>query len=392
MNSGIVRTASTKEDLFSNPFYEYLRQNHEELLVSAIQREPPSVLVVPSSQALAGISKSVYQSKRFAESHILFSAHIPGLFCSVRGSPVEFRNDRLILTVEGTKHVCPVTSTESIYDFGNSFKVLVVDKPLLHVASDESGASAALASGKSLESTTRTGGGPSEYLAAVPLIETDFIEKVSKLRRSFLLVPGYEGHLALRIKEMSTIAANQVVRYLPAPTPTVGVVQQDIERAVYATLHAWIYPHIQSAVESKTLFGENLRKPIMLILRELEAPSALLSNISGVESAVKSEICPIFQKLMISITPQQKINGIVAAQERIGDILKTRFQIPSPGAEEILALLTSAIVLSNHTQGIADLAYCLMFLHVHEDLRSSKAAFAVTTFSTCIEFLSTAVL
>lgn len=392
MNSGIVRATTTKEDIFSNPFYEYLRQNHEDLLVSAIQREPPSVLVVPSSQALMGVSKSVFQSKRFAESHILFSAHIPGLFCSVRGSPVEFRNDRLILTVEGTKHVCPVSSTESIYDFGNAFKVLVVDKPLIRVRSDETEATTALGSGKTPDSIIRTGGGPSEYLAAVPLIETDFIEKVSKLRRSFLLVPGFEGHLALRIKEMSTIAGNQVVRYLPAPTPPVSVIQQDIERAVYATLHAWIYPHIQSVVENKTLFAENLKKPTSLILRELEAPPGLLSNISGVESAVKSEICPIFQKLMIAITPQQKINGIVAAQERIGDILKTRFQIPSPGAEDILALLTSAIVLSNHTQGIADLAYCLMFLQSHEELRSSKAAFAVTTFSTCIEFLSTAVL
>jgi hypothetical protein len=263
---------------------------------------------------------------------------------------------------------------------------------LIRVRTDETEGTTAHSSGKPSEPIIRTGGGPSEYLAAVPLIETDFIEKVSKLRRSFLLVPGFEGHLALRIKEMSTIAGNQVVRYLPSPTPPVSVVQQDIERAVYATLHAWIYPHIQSAVESKTLFAENLKKPTSLILRELEAPSGLLSNIAGVESAVKSEICPIFQKLMIAITPQQKINGIVAAQERIGDILKTRFQIPSPGADEILALLTSAIVLSNHTQGIADLAYCLMFLQSHEDLRSSKAAFAVTTFSTCIEFLSTAVL
>jgi hypothetical protein len=33
-----------------------------------------------------------------------------------------------------------------------------------------------------------------------------------------------------------------------------------------------------------------------------------------------------------------------------------------------------------------------MFLSAHEELKASKAAFAVTTFSTCVEFLSSAII
>ena len=387
MNSGIVRTQTVKEDIFANPFYEYLRQDYEQLIVQSVGREPPGLIVVPSAASLSqSISKPIYTSKKFVESHVLISAHVPGLYSSVRGSPVEYRSDRLILTSEGMKHVSPVTSSESMYDFGHAFKVLVVDKPLFPGIVDNSNP-------RTASHPQRSGGGPSEYLAAVPLVESDYVEKISKLRRSFLLVPGYESHLAVRIKEMSTIAATQVLRYLPSPIPAVSAVQQDIERATYATLHAWIFSHILSSVQDdKKLFNQNLVKQcgIEAILRESEAPPVLRSNLSVIEASVRADIAPHINKMNISVTPQQKINALVAAQEQIGHLLKSKLQITAPGAEEVLAVLLVAVVVCGYTQAPADVAYALMFLDAHEDLRNSKAAFAVATLNTCVEFLSSA--
>jgi hypothetical protein len=277
-----------------------------------------------------------------------------------------------------------------MYDFGHSFKVLVVDKPLLRSGSETQASANHVTINKT---TVKTGGGPSEYLAAVPLIETDFIEKVSKLRKTFLLVPGYETHLAARIRDMSSIAASQVLRYLPPPCPVLAVVQQDIERAVYATLHAWIYPHIAQTVGERKVFTENVnRGDLTAILRQLGSPSVITSNLPGIESAVKTEVCPILERMGVSVTPQQKINAITSAQERIGEILKTRLKIAAPGADEVIALLTVALVLGRVNQAVADLAYALIFLSAHEELSSSKAAFSVATFSSCVEFLNSAVL
>ena len=388
MNSGIIATNHSKEDVSSNPFYEFIRVEYEALLAKAVGHDPQGLIVVPSQTALAAILKPVYTSKKFVESHILLSAHIPGLFSSVRGNPVEYRSDRLIVSSAGTKNVSPVISSEGMYDLGNSFKVLVVDKPLLPgLVLEPSGEDS------KTPSSPRTGGGPSEYLAAVPIVEQDYVEKISKLRRTYLLVTGFESHLAVRIRDLSTLAASQAVRYLPAPSPGVATVQQDVERATYATLHAWIFPHIISTTEERKNYKTNILKSSLdELLREAQSPDAIVKNLSIIQSAVQESILPIFQRINNSVTPQQKINALISCQEKICEISKLKLGINAPGAEEMIAFLIIATVVGRYEQAPADLAYVNMFLSAHEELRNSKAGFAVTTLSTCVDFLSSAIV
>lgn len=376
----------------SNPFYECLRVEHEHMLMTFLDRDPPALVVVPSLDAVSKMAKSMYSSKKFAESHILISALVPGLYCTVRGSPVEYRNERLVLTspADHSRIVVSVRSTESVYDLGHSFKILVVDKPLI---CGYIGESSTPSTPQPVDGSPKSGGGPSEYLSAVPLVESDFFEKILRLRRSFLLAPGYEIALATRIMEMSAIAANQVLRYLPSP-PSISVVQADVERAAYATLHAWIYPHVVECLGVNNNFSavikDKSQSGIERVLREMEAPAKILSQISSVIAVMQSEVVPMFSKTLRGVTPQQKINYLVSILEKISSIYTSK--LGSLGAEEIMALFSVAVILAHYDKARADLVYASLFLSVHNELSNTKASFAITTMTTCIDFLSSLVV
>ena len=398
-HSGIIQTQERpdKEDVMSNPFYESLRVEHADLLSAFLNREPQGIVIVPSEEAISRISKSVFSSKKFAESHILLSALVPGLYCTVRGAPVEYRNERLILTspADQSRTVASVRSTEGVFDLGQSFKILLVDKPL--ISGQDSGGelpASATPGEQGVADSPRSGGGPSEYLSAVPLVESDFFEKVFRLRRSFLLVPGYEIALATRIRDMSAIAANQVIRYMASP-PALAVVQADVERAAYATLHAWIYTHLVDSLGESKNFTANIsdrsQSAIETFLREMEAPGKIVSQISSVIANTQSEIIPLFSKTLRAVTPQQKINYLTAILEKISSTFSAKFG-GNLGAEEIMALFSVAVILANYDKARADLAYASIFLAVHEELATSKASFAITTMTTCIDFLSSLVI
>ena len=393
LHSGIVHPqhSAAKEDVFSNPFYEFLRQEYEHLLTSS------ALIVLPSSSILqSSIPKSVYSTKKFAESHILLSAHIPGLFCSVRGHPVEQRGDRLITSStnadsSSSRNVSTITQSENMYDFGNAFKVAVVDRPL--VAGDWTGSSAGAGGGSPV---VQSGGGPSEYLSCVPLVESDIFEKLVKLRRTYILTPGFETLLASRIKDLSTVAANQVARYL-TPAPPVPVIQADIERAAYATLHAWIYPHLVDALGDNANLVTNVttsKSPdrVEHVLREMQSSVAVLSNYRTLMPILESELTPLFAKLAQGVTPQQKINYLTQIVDKIESIYATNLKMTEFGAEEVLAALAVAVILCGYLKGPVDIAYAGMLLSCHPELAGEKGAFSVATFNTCIEFFAKAIL
>ena len=383
MNSGIIPVKHS-EDIFSNPFYEILRSNYSQLLTDS------SIVVVPSTETLASVPKSIISTRKFAESHVLVSAFVPNLFCAVRGNPVEQRGDRLVSTIgaENDKAVATILHSENMYDVGNSFKVLVVDRPLIP-GDFSQGISTQSVNRSPKNDTVTSGGGPSEYLSAVPLVEQDFFEKLVRIRKTYLLVPGYEGHLAQKIKDMSTITSNQLSRYLQ-PSPPLEVIQADVERAAYATLHTWIYQHILEVTGESLRIKENVSEKssekIGNILRELHVPVSLLSVVPTLEE----EIVPQFSRLAFAVTPQQKINYLQRIFDKIESIILLNNK--SFGADELLAVLTVSVVLAGYTRGQADVAYMETFLGVHEDLGAQKPAFLVTTFNSCIQFLARAVV
>ena len=378
INSGIIQPKRSSESIFENPFYEILRQDFPQLLTES------ALVAIPCAAALQAIPKSAMATRKFAESHVLVSAHIPHLYCTVRGNAVEQRGDRLITTgVDNSKTVAAIQHSENIYDFGTALKIMVIDRPLM--AGDWTPAPLSPMMARNVSS----GGGPSEFLSSVPLIEQDFFEKLVKLRRTFLLVPGFESHLSTRVKDLSSLTANQISRYLQ-PTPPVPTIQADIERAAYATLHTWIYQHVSECVGERKFSHDKSPQHIEKVLREMQAPVSVLAIFRSLLPTIEAETQPLFAKLAQAVTPQQKINYLIQIFSACESLLQSNLK--SVGAEELLALLAIAVILAQYTKGIYDVKYMETFLLAHEELSSQNPAFVVTTFSSCNQFLTKVVL
>ena len=381
-SSGIVHGNRSQEEVFGNPFYEVLRADFEHTLVRSLQTGG-SLVVLPSELVLRQLTKPVFSSKKFAEAHILQAAHIPGLFCSARGQGVELRGDRLILT--SAAHVATILQSETIFDFSESFRVVIVDKPL-----DPSfGVSMDTVSADPLKPS---GGGPSEWLASCPMLENDFFERIVKLRKTFVLCPGFEAHLGARIRDMSAQCAGSLLRYLPSGlNASAQLVQADIERSAYASLHAFIFPHLMRCVDENPSLSKNLALPLERVLREMRAPVDLLAVHKSLESLLPLRVGADFTKLGQSITPQQKVNALTRIVDTLTCVLG-EMGIRNFSSEHLLAAMTAALMVSGLAKAPAHMAHMDMFLVNHPELAMDKSSFAVATFSSSLEFLCKAVL
>ena len=382
-SSGIIVPVSN-EEVFSNPLYEVMRSEYQQALVSALQGTP--LIVLPTKSVLSRIGKSIYSTRKFAEAHILQSAHIPGLFCSGRGQGVELRNDRLIM---GGKHVVSIIQSETILDFSNSFRIVIVDKPLDIDACINLG-------GGSTESSSNAaapGSGPSEWLAYCPMIENDYYEKLVKLKKTFLLASGFEHYLAQRIREMSTQCAAALMRYLPVSVGAeLPIVFADIERISYATLHSHLMTHFRNTTPSNTVYRKNLASNREAVLREIQAPLDLLAVHVQVASLIESRgVLEEFKKMELAITPQQKINGLAKIVDLLGRIF-SEAGVANCSSEHLIAAMTMSMMAASLVSGPIHMAHMEMFLTSHPELAMDKASFAVATFNSSLEFLSSAVL
>jgi len=394
-SSGII-VASHKEEIFSNPLYEVIRSEYQSQLKADMSAGKAVLIVLPSTSVLEKLTKPVYSTKKFLESHILQSAHVPGLFCTVRGNAVEIRGDRIIPTFSVSSNrssSASIIQTENIYDLGHSFKVVVVDRSLCGDEIHKEGENTK--SKSDVVHSVQSGGGPSEFLSHSAMIETDFFEKLKKLKNTYILCPGLESHFANRIRELATQTANQLIRYLPAPVPSFQLVQADIERVAYATLHGHLFPHIAQTVgENETLVKNCADKSVVRldhVLREAQAPEEILLNLKTILPFVEGIVVPEINKMNEAITPQQKINYLVLVSEKLTSIYR-EIKIKEVSADHLLAGMLIAIVCANLQKGNVHVPHMGMFLSVHPELSVEKGSFAATTFQSCVEFLSRAVL
>ena len=394
-SSGII-VASHKEEIFSNPLYELIRAEYQTQLKADMSAGKAVLIVLPTVSMLEKLTKSVYSSKKFIESHILQSAHVPGLFCSIRGNAIEVRGDRLIPTLgmpTATRSISIIQS-ENIFDLGNSFKIIIVDRPLTgDIVQGDSGDSRDSRGDRIIG--VQSGGGPSEFLSHSAMIETDFFDKLTRLKNTYILCPGMESHFANRIKELSTQTANQLVRYLPAPAPSFQLVQADIERVAYATLHGHLFPHIVNVMGENETLVKNCcdRSTIKLenVLREAQAPEEIIVNIKSILPFIEALVVPEMNKINEAITPQQKINYLIMVSEKLTSIFREA-SIKDVSAEHLLAGMLLGIICANLQKSNIHVPHMTMFLNVHPELAVEKGSFAATTFQSCVEFLSRAVL
>jgi len=285
---------------------------------------------------------------------------------------------------------CNILQSENIFDFNHSFRVVIVGKPLtgdLVSLPEETSATTG---------TEISTAGPSEYLSHSPMLENDFFEKIERLRRAYILCPGYESHLAVSIKELSLTTANQLVRYLPSSAPSFELVYADIERVAFATLHSRIFPHLSTSGGENSVLKKNCSVGddfvrLELVLKEMQAPGDVIVNLKTIIPFINGIVVPELLKFNKAITPQQKVNYLVFVVEKLSSIFKET-GIPAVTADHLLAGMVLAIVFAQMNSGHIHAAHVSMFLCAHPELSMEKGSFAFATFNTCIEFLSKAVL
>jgi hypothetical protein len=389
-SSGII-VASHKEEVFANPLYELIRMQYETQLKADMLANKSILIVLPCISVLEKLTRSVYSTKKFLESHILQSAHVPGLFCTVRGEALEIRGDRIMTT--GRSLSTSILQTENIFDLGYSFKVVVVDKALS--GDTERDYPEEYGNDSNSVPVVQSGGGPSEFLAHSAMIESDFFEKLKRLKNTYILCPGLESHFANRIKELCTQTANQLVRYLPAPVPSFQLVQADLERVAYATLHGHVFPHLGSAVGESDTYVRNLATKSMVriehVLRESQAPDEIVVNLKTIVPFIEGLIVPEMNRINEAITPQQKINYLVLVSEKLTSIFR-EVGIREASADHLLAGMLIAIICADLRKANIHVSHMAMFLSVHPELAIEKGSFASTTFQSCVEFLNRAIL
>jgi len=162
-----------------------------------------------------------------------------------------------------------------VFEFGRTLKLFIIDRPLIGDFSQPVDAA------ERKRASLHAGGGPCEWLAAAPIVESDFFDTLSKFRKTFLLVEGFETATAQRISEMSHAATLALVKYSKNLESQKAQIETDVERAAYATLHAWIFPHI---LNTTRLRDEEVKCKLKSLpadeslLTLMQAPSELITN------------------------------------------------------------------------------------------------------------------
>jgi hypothetical protein len=352
-----------KEEIFSNCLYELIRKDSS--IGQLLEGKRQFLILLPSSKILAAVGSQNYATKCFIDSHIIQSIHIPGMFVTLRGHGAELKGDRI--TVNGPKRVTAiVTQTESVYDLGSSLKILVIDRPLV---GEYTPPPPLTASGDSV--------GPSEWLAGCPLIESDYFEKILRLKKSFILVPGYESLLADRIRTLSLSAARAVLNYSPTADTPVEVIADEIERAGYVTLNSTIFSHFLEYCG--IVKGDPI--PVTLeLLEEIDSPADLRGDRKFIE-LIKIEIIPKFNELEKILNPVSKLETLKIILE-----ICTRkiLKIQNPSSEHFLTCMILGLAGSGgYTRAPAHAAHMEMTGRVGVD----SSGFALTTYQTAYQFI-----
>ena len=119
---GMAATARIEEDLSQNRFLQVLRASFEGMYRQAAKGGEKTVVLVPCADCL----EAEHFGQNFAETHLLQATCVPGCYTNLLGQGVEIK-DSSVSTRLGfsEQRVCEVLQSESMYDVGNTFRVLV---------------------------------------------------------------------------------------------------------------------------------------------------------------------------------------------------------------------------------------------------------------------------
>lgn len=386
-----------------NPFLRVLRASFEGLYRHAAERGEATTVLLPCAECLEGEREGF--SQVFMETHVLQEAQVPCCFMNLLGQGVEIR-DSCVSTDLGfaEERTCHVLQTESMYDFGNTFRVQVIDKPLIGKYRKSQGSAAAEKSGGGGGSKGGVpGSGALAWLSEAPAIEDAFYDQLLQFRKTFVQVPGCEQSTAERIREIVGDATKRLIRHHNLVQPTqIRQLDYQVSRNAYAMLHSFAFPHLQRILATAE---RRLDKAI----RSYDSIEDLLSAVPGAGGRglgrVDVKACSDHLAQMDhEITPHEKIACIneahsalqrCAADGALGSGRGPRRQEAAVEitGDDVLSLFIIAVYRSALKDRLAHIAYVEMYLQgaagrsgSNEAARFEETGYAVSALQAALQF------
>ena len=354
----------------------------DKLLGSPFIRENERVLVMLPRALPVDLTDKV-----LVEAHVFKQTFLAAMLANGRGQSVEIRGDR-VLTGLGfaQQRVCQVLGWENVTFEAKTVRICVLDKPLygdFEEAEDQAV--------ERRRATLFNGGGPCEWLAVAPLIETGFFDRLQFTKKTFLLIEGYEKETATRIRQIAQVTGSALLEVEPSFRREAEAILTDIERAAYASLHSWLFPHLVAVNATK---DGNLKKKLSALpsaeslMTIFQAPKEL-QNKKAV-AAVISRCSADFRGLDEIISPHQKLSALTRLSTAMGTLFSELC-----GSSSGEHLVTGFIILVkevNLTVFFPHVSHMEMLLAAHPNtLALGQGAYALSAFLSAMDFLATVV-
>lgn len=282
------------EDLLDNPFMVVLRRDHDELLKDCAKNKDGAVLVVPQATSLKGVAIKL----NFVETHVLQlqPACSSGSYINLVGQGIEIKEKEKVLTTSfGFRHYrrLNILEEQSIYEFNAVFKILVVDNPIIGEISSQIG-----------ENKPRETVACCDLLNSAPEVENELFDRLHSFRQRYVQVKGCEKETARRIGVIAEDVVLRLTKHFGALN-SADFVHVQVERTIYAALHAFIWPHLLTATEehANKLHAIFQAWTPALVCQELKAPE----RFAAADLRAASEK---LKELDLMISPMEKLQGL----------------------------------------------------------------------------------
>lgn len=357
-----------EEDLMQNPFLRVLRASFDGIYRSAAERGDATAVIVPCSDCL----ETDNFSETFVETHVLYATHVPGFYTNLLGQGIEV-SDASVTTDLGFAdvRVCKVLQAESMYDYGNNFRILVTDRPLV----GKFRVAHAVEPG-----TTRLE--TSDWLNSAPAVMDELFDQVDRFRKTFVQVPGCEQSTAERIREMCDEAKKRLIRHHKLrQLAEHRQVEYQVSRSVYAALHSFVFPHLQR------ILGE-AEKRLALQLQAYSSTRELASQ----EDIGLLDVTPSAELLSLldhKITPHEKIEAINDAHTALQKaLLEQDREAREITGDDVMSAFILAVHASPLQHRLAHVAHVEMYLQgaSGSEARFEEAGYAVTALQSALQF------
>eukprot|EP00933_Yihiella_yeosuensis_P035495 TRINITY_DN2904_c0_g1_i4.p1 TRINITY_DN2904_c0_g1~~TRINITY_DN2904_c0_g1_i4.p1 ORF type:complete len:443 (-),score=74.41 TRINITY_DN2904_c0_g1_i4:263-1591(-) len=394
--------AKVEEDLMQNPFLQVLRASFEGIYAQAAARGERTCLLVPCADCLEGESFG----QVFAETHLLQATCVPGCYMNLLGQGVEIKSST-VSTHLGFQEprVCEVLQNDSMYDLGNSFKVLVIDKPLSGRYKPLKGASSAVSSQPAAAATTAASStaGTSEpsaedWLNTAPGIQGDLFDQVDRFRKTFIPVPGCEMSTAERIRDICREATQRLIRHHKLTLPSQHrQLEYVVSRNAYAALHSFVFPHLKRSLAQaedrlqQAIWSYNTVEELVQAI-----PGAQGRGLGLVDVRTSSKE---LEAMDGKIAPHEKISCIDKAHSELQKCISECARHNSPGSQieitgdDVLSLFILAVYGSRVQHFFAHVAHVDMYLQTAssksggtESARFEEAGYAASALQAGLQF------